>query len=162
MLSHLIKWNCDKNWYSYKFSEDTDTPLQKSYKITDHEYLTGHQIDGLGTIPPSEILNLVWQTFKSRLVPAIVFENCEFVEVVPLDNVDIFVSILPKSGKFEVCKDNKVVACGRVFVPDDIKKYQISVPCFEQKSSEILTQNEVYKTLNLKGYNYRWVKTDKY
>ncbi|KAJ3652951.1 hypothetical protein Zmor_018873 [Zophobas morio] len=158
MLSHLIKWNCDKNWYSYKFSEDTDTPLQKSYKITDHEYLTGHQIDGLGTIPPSEILNLVWQTFKSRLVPAIVFENCEFVEVVPLDNIDIFVSILPKSGKFEVCKDNKVVACGRVFVPDDIKKYQMSVPWFGQKSSETLTQNEVYKTLNLKGGLFQGVE----
>ena len=75
-----------------------------------------------------------------------------------LGTVDLSVSIMEGSGKFEICENGSVVVSGCVHVPDvPIMK----LPTFDQPSKsseeadlEHASTEDIYKHLRLRGYDY--------
>jgi len=73
------------------------------------------------------------------------------------DPVQIAVTILEGSGKFEICERGLVVASGRVAILKARASLWPNIPSpdsHRQNSKEFLTSSEVYKEFRLRGYDY--------
>lgn len=70
-----------------------------------------------------------------------------------------FVIMVQKgSGKFEVIEGDGIIASGVVQVPEDVSKERAALepygPCYSDELLE-LTSHDIYKELQLRGYNYQ-------
>ena len=126
-------------------------------------------ISGRSLVPATEYLNLVWKVFALQLcinqerLP-VVFENCRFLKAQPIGGniyLSLKISIHIHSGKFEIfeTESSSLVMTGKIFTPVDIEKYKTDLPIppinEEGGATEFLESNEIYRELNLRGYNYR-------
>ncbi|RZB39148.1 ketoacyl-synt, Ketoacyl-synt C, PS-DH and/or Thiolase N domain containing protein [Asbolus verrucosus] len=173
MISPLIKWKSDKSWYTYKYNSfyTLGESEQKEFQLTnlreECKFLTGHVIDGRTLIPATQYLNMVWETFLHcrRLPPKetpILFKNVRFIRAVMLPKtfyVSLWVNIQKGSGKFEVLENGSVVVTGWISSPKDVGLYRTDLAplALEEDPTLVLEQDEIYRELYIRGYNYRQV-----
>lgn len=79
---------------------------------------------------------------------------------ISLGTVTLSVSIMPATGKFEICENDAQVVSGTIFSPEgqflDRDQYS-AVKNILNKTESLefqLTKEEVYKELRLRGYDY--------
>jgi fatty acid synthase len=108
----------------------------------------------------------VWQTLSqswklSVINLPVVFEDCKFIRAVTMSKsgfIKLFVTIQRGSGNFEVLYKDMVVVTGRVSHCSNVSQEQTNLKPFDlcsKDATQILEQDEIYKELNLRGYNYR-------
>jgi fatty acid synthase len=116
--------------------------------------------------PATEYLRLVWQTFAEsrRLLVndlSVIFENCKFIRAVTMPKnglVKFIITIQRGNGNFEVMDKDGVVATGRITPCCNMSQEQVKLEPHVRNTEDptlILEQDEIYKELNLRGYNYR-------
>jgi fatty acid synthase len=116
--------------------------------------------------PATEYLRLVWQTFaESRRLLVndlpVIFENCKFIRAVtmPKDGpVKLIITIQRGTGNFEVMDKDAVLVTGRISHCSNMSQEQINLEPHVLTTKDptlILEQDEIYKELYLRGYNYR-------
>ncbi|KAJ3652417.1 hypothetical protein Zmor_018385 [Zophobas morio] len=170
MVSPSVQWNHDKSWTTYKFSDFTswDTE-QRVHRISllyeDHQFMSGHCIDGRNLLPATEYLHLVWQTYAQsrRLLSSdipVVFEDCKFMRAVTLPKsgyVKLLITIQRGTGKFEILEKDSMIVSGRIHPCPNASEQQVNLPNFHSFSDnklEILKQDDIYREFYLRGYNY--------
>ncbi|XP_018569755.1 fatty acid synthase-like [Anoplophora glabripennis] len=162
MISPYIRWNHNREKFVLKYSSTKDGVKTYKIQIADQEWahLSGHIIDGRNVFPTTGYLYIVWQTFsflkRMRFDDMqVVFENCRFLRsITMLEKCDLVlqVAIHSGTGNFEVVEGNSAVAIGRIYMSDD----ETNCPFQEcgEKTHLPLNENDVYKELRLRGYNY--------
>jgi fatty acid synthase len=116
--------------------------------------------------PATEYLRLVWQTFaQSRRLLVndlpVIFENCKFIRAVTMPKnglVKLIITIQRGTGNFEVIDKDAVLVTGRISRCSNMSREQINLEPHVLNTEDptlILEQDEIYKELNLRGYNYR-------
>jgi fatty acid synthase len=108
----------------------------------------------------------VWQTLSqswklSVINFPVIFEDCKFIRAVTMPKssfIKLFVTIQRGSGNFEVMHNGMVVVTGRIYHCSNVSQEQTNLKPFHlcsEDATQILEQDEIYKELNLRGYNYR-------
>lgn len=72
----------------------------------------------------------------------------------------LLVMIQRGSGNFEIFEKNSVVVTGRIRAVEDVTTHWVDLKPHtwdDTDSTQILEQDEVYRELTLRGYNYRQV-----
>jgi hypothetical protein len=72
--------------------------------------------------------------------------------------IKLFVTIQRGSGNFEVLYKDMVIVTGRISHCSNMSQEQTNLKPFDlcsKDETQILEQDEIYKELNLRGYNYR-------
>lgn len=69
-------------------------------------------------------------------------------------NVKFIVNIFKETGNFEVCENGSVKVTGKIRVSEKIDKEQTKLPIPVVLQKYELQKNDIYKDLNLKGYEY--------
>ncbi|KAJ3619939.1 hypothetical protein MTP99_003942 [Tenebrio molitor] len=171
MISPMVKWVHDKSWFAYKYThliasdaEQMDYHVSNDYE--EFKHIAGHVVDGRNLVPAMEYLRLVWQTFaQSRRLLVnnlpVIFENCKFIRAVTIPKnglVKLIITIQRGTGNFEVMDKDAVVVTGRISHCSNMSQEQINLEPHVLNTEDptlILEQDEIYKKLNLQGYNYR-------
>ena len=69
--------------------------------------------------------------------------------------VKLEVSITPGAGTFEVCENDALVVSGRISVPEgDVLEVPVDCGCPTSEDTITLSQEDIYKELRLRGYDY--------
>ncbi|GFO07685.1 fatty acid synthase [Plakobranchus ocellatus] len=129
-------------------------------------YLIDHQVDGRELFPACGCLVLAWKALAS-------LRGKEFDQMpARLTNVEIHqamflrksgaatvtVSVMPWSGEFQVCENENLLASGYVTSPDsdflETTQHTKTSTLKDWPKTLVMTQNEVYKELILRGYEY--------
>lgn len=169
MISPLIQWNHEENWFVPPFGEDgkQEGPCQTIVKIDLNEgewnFITDYIIDDRNLFPASAYLYIVWKVFasmkkKSMEELKVVFEDIIFNRATHVRKdveVEFSVNILKASGIFEILESSECVASGRIALKDDCEEECNNA--LNKKISENITlvEEDVYKELRLKGYDFR-------
>ncbi|RZC40858.1 Ketoacyl-synt C, ketoacyl-synt, and/or PS-DH domain containing protein, partial [Asbolus verrucosus] len=170
MISPLIKWNYKRTWYTYKFEGFMITDAEHrefnfSMQYDEHKFMQGHIIDGRNLFPATAYLNMVWETYvQSRRLAIIdvpiVFESCRFIRAVTMPKrgyCNLYVSIQRGTGIFEIMEKDALVVTGRIYSPEDVEAHKSNFALSnldEHDPSLVLEQDEIYRELYLRGYNY--------
>jgi fatty acid synthase len=182
-LSHLVKWDHQQSWNTPKYEDfllgaKDDLPANTSRYTIDvgsfdeDTYLTGHQIDGRVLYPATGYLYLIWKTLAKMQGIAeleqlpVVFENVEIHRATILANkeqnnmptkVTFTVTIAPKNGIFEVVEGDTIVVTGRVYTPEQPIEFETvpQVSWTGRQKTDLMEQEEIYKELRLRGYEYQ-------
>lgn len=74
--------------------------------------------------------------------------------------INLLVTIQKGSGNFEILEKDSTVVSGRIEFSSDVDQQQCDFGSFDLKDdrSEILEQDEIYREMYLRGYNYRQEK----
>ncbi|XP_076267679.1 fatty acid synthase-like [Rhynchophorus ferrugineus] len=171
MISPAIKWKHDKSWHVFKFtSYNNNVKIDEKSSMfclgqTDHEYISGHIIDGRNLFPAMGYLHMVWDLFAymnyiSMMEMKVVFENCRFISActMPSEKVNVLslhVMIHRQSGNFQISHEDTVVVKGRIRIA---LKNETQLATLEKlditNQSIFMTKKDIYKELKLRGYNY--------
>lgn len=169
MISPLIRWNHNENWFVPPFGDIARTvgPCEKLVKIDLNEpnwsFITDYVIDGRNLFPASAYLYMVWKVFadmKERFVEdlEVVFEDIRFerATLIPKEGeVEFLVKILKGSGCFQIIESDACVAIGRVGLKEGLRNEQFEEVWEGDGGEEIVAkENDVYKELRLRGYDY--------
>lgn len=132
-------------------------------KRPDLKYLVGHVISGRNLFPAAGYLKLVLELLEishSRLLENmdLVFENCKFIRAVNFSpnsamNFDVAIQ---DNGKFEITTGPDLLVTGVVRFMDINKEQFVDLPLpqVDYKEKIFLQKKDIYKELNLRGYNY--------
>jgi fatty acid synthase len=91
----------------------------------------------------------------------VIFENCKFIRAVTMPKnvpVKLIITIQRGTGNFEVMDKDAVVVTGRITPCSNMSQEQINLESHVLNTEDptlILEQDEIYKELHLRGYNYR-------
>ncbi|XP_017298475.1 fatty acid synthase-like [Diaphorina citri] len=130
-----------------------------SLKNDDDKSLAGHKINGRVLYPAAGYMTLVWKALSKSKQEwfenvGVRFEDLRFLKptvLSPEGTVRLKVTILPSSGRFEITENDAIVVEGKVQVlPEQDSQKPLSTTSFELT----LPQEDIYKELNLRGYNY--------
>lgn len=178
MISSMVSqaWDHSIDWIVPKV-EDFETGSGSSSADTSYEidvsedspdrYLIDHQVDGRPLFPACGSLVLAWQTLAK-------IKGLDFQQMpVRLSNVQIkqamflptsgsatvTVSVMPKTGEFQICENENILACGVVTSPEgpclETDQYLKTESVLVNKPvTEVLTKDEVYRELIARGYEY--------
>ncbi|CAI6352158.1 unnamed protein product [Macrosiphum euphorbiae] len=169
MIAPLVRWEHSEDWYvtMYRVQDKIksgERNISISLKDEEHEYLSGHVIDGRNLFPATGYLVMAWETLalmRGELyseVP-VVFENVRFQRAtnIPKDgNVEFIVMVQKGSGTFEVVESGAPVVTGRLYIPTDVNNEMIDMPPHPDEPNDTdLNIKDIYKELRLRGYNYK-------
>ncbi|XP_060866838.1 fatty acid synthase-like [Metopolophium dirhodum] len=169
MIAPLVRWEHSEDWYvtMYRVQDKIksgERNISISLKDEEHEYLSGHVIDGRNLFPATGYLVMAWETLalmRGELyseVP-VVFENVRFQRAtnIPKDgNVEFIVMVQKGSGTFEVVESGAPVVTGRLYIPTDANNEMIDMPPHPDEPNDTdLNIKDIYKELRLRGYNYK-------
>ncbi|XP_059474548.1 fatty acid synthase-like [Neocloeon triangulifer] len=168
MISPLVRWQHSDDWHVaiYKNESKLETgerTVAVDLQEEDNIFLTGHCIDGRILFPATGYLFLAWETFalmSNKMITdvPIVFENVKFLRAtnVPKDGAVTFTIMVTKgTGHFEVVESGSTVVTGRLSQPENVAKEQLDLPPATPTNDQPpLLQEDVYKELRLRGYNY--------
>ncbi|EZA46534.1 Fatty acid synthase, partial [Ooceraea biroi] len=128
-------------------------------------YLAGHRLEGRVFFPGVGYLVLIWKIFAQmhgihfERLP-VIFENVHFQRstIIPKEGAITFlINIFRETGFFQICESNSVVITGNIRVSKNIKKEQLDLPPLSpptDKENLPMNTGDVYKQLNLQGYEY--------
>lgn len=168
MLASMIEWDHSTEWavahFGGKGARSGESVIEVDLSTESDKYLEGHTIDGRILFPATGYMTLAWKTF-AKLKNAdfeklpVVFENIQFhrATIMPKDGVvKFYINIMEGSGNFEIVEGGSIAASGRIYEPEDIKKEMLDIPKpFEiQEDLLPLSENDIYKDLRLRGYDY--------
>lgn len=169
MINSLIKWDHSIEWsvadFSGKGSRTGESVIEVDLSKENDAYLAGHTIDGRVLFPATGYLTLAWKTFAKiqgtdfEKLP-VILEDVQFhrATIMPKEgSVKFLVNIFDGTGEFEICEGGSVAVSGKISVPENVEKQQLTLPVPTSKSdSDILELNksDVYKDLRLRGYDY--------
>ncbi|KAL1462250.1 hypothetical protein WDU94_014101, partial [Cyamophila willieti] len=138
-----------------------------SLKNDEDKSLAGHKINGRVLYPAAGYLTLVWKVLSKSKEEwfenvGVQFEDVRFLKptvLSPEGTVHLKVTILPSSGRFEITENSTLIVDGKVALlsKDETppKLLQEISPSFEKTLT--LHREEIYKELNLRGYNYEGI-----
>ncbi|KAI5709648.1 hypothetical protein M8J75_001994 [Diaphorina citri] len=162
MISPTVKWDHSIQYQVPSFLPQNNSgqnDFEISLKNDDDKSLAGHKINGRVLYPAAGYMTLVWKALsKSRQEwfenVGVRFEDLRFLKptvLSPEGTVRLKVTILPSSGRFEITENDAIVVEGKVQVlPEQDSQKPLSTTSFELT----LPQEDIYKELNLRGYNY--------
>lgn len=172
MINSLIEWDHSIEWsvadFSGKGNRTGESVIEVDLSKENDAYLAGHTIDGRILFPATGYLTLVWKTFAKlqntdyEKLP-VILEDVQFhrATIMPKEgSVKFLVNIFDGTGEFEICEGGSVAVSGKVSVPENVEKAQLSLPVPLSKSNaELLELNtsDVYKDLRLRGYDYNGI-----
>ncbi|KAJ8668386.1 hypothetical protein QAD02_010049 [Eretmocerus hayati] len=169
-ISHLIKWEHSQNWPSHKYEYHEKNTAGERFVFIDtrnSEYssLVGHVIDGRNLFPATGHLFLVWETFsmmndKHFSKMPVLFKDVQFLRATNLPKegeIILRININIGTGRFEVAESKTTVASGFVFDKSHPNAYLVDTCDDENGAEEILTNDDIYKRLKLKGCDYTGV-----
>lgn len=164
MISPIIKWNHDENYFVPYFDHfNTYERRNICVNISDKgfEFLQGHIIDGKILFPGTGWLHVVWETFGMMMgihytKVKVVFEDVKFLRATSLaKNQDVFVTINIHrgSGRFEVIEGKSAIANGYIKTGENVTQTEIEVE--SKEDAVIMSEPDFYKELRLRGYYHQ-------
>nr|XP_018905067.1 PREDICTED: fatty acid synthase [Bemisia tabaci]XP_018905075.1 PREDICTED: fatty acid synthase [Bemisia tabaci] len=168
MLQSLIKWDHSIEWavasFAGKGSRSGESVIDIDLSKESDAYLAGHTIDGRIIFPGTGYIVLVWKTFakingKSMEELPVVLEDIQLhrATIMPKEgSVKFLVNIFEGSGEFELVEGGSVAVSGKIRIPEDIDKEQLTLPepTYADTQNLPLKTNDIYKDLRLRGYDY--------
>ncbi|KAF5273270.1 hypothetical protein FQR65_LT04692 [Abscondita terminalis] len=178
-ISPLIQWKHEHEWPVFKYNLKDLRCLTVTVNLSneDWKFLSGHVIDGSNLFPASAYLVIAWNCYLklNHLVQddtKIIFENIRFLRATILSNQKPLVltfAFTKIQDKFEVCFDlqnkynfkvhfqvregDECLVSGFIRKSVSLKSNRIG---FSKKTSKkVLINKDIYKKLNLHGYNYK-------
>ncbi|XP_021929696.1 fatty acid synthase-like isoform X3 [Zootermopsis nevadensis] len=174
MISPLVRWEHSQDWFVMKYmvQEKVKSSGERSVSITlddmDMKYLSGHVIDGRNLFPAMGYLELVWESIgimnsQVHTELPVVFEDVQFHRVtnIPKEgSIEFAIMVQKGSGKFEVSEKGTAIVSGTVRIPENISHEMASLESYEPNSINSwleLSSDDIYKELQLRGYNYQGI-----
>ncbi|KAF5295889.1 hypothetical protein FQR65_LT10377 [Abscondita terminalis] len=161
-ISPLIRWKHDYNWpvFNYDLTHLNKLIVTIGLDHKDWKFLSGHVIDGRILFPATAYLVIAWNCYLklNHLVKEetkIVFENVKFHRMTILSSqksLTLLVNFLNVQNKFEVSEDSECLATGTIRSIEHVSDY-ITKPL--KTSKKTMCSKDIYKKLNLHGYNYK-------
>ncbi|KAG5347678.1 FAS synthase, partial [Acromyrmex charruanus] len=167
MISPSIRWCHSENWLTssaeQKYIKSRGRYINIILDDEDHEYMSGHMIDGRNLLPAMGYLVFVWQTIglmkgSMHTTIPIVFEDVKFIRAAHLsknDTTELFVAI-QKDGRFEITEGDSVLVTGTVYETENPEEEMIPIDLLPENNDEEehMTARDIYKELKLRGYQY--------
>ncbi|CAL1296657.1 unnamed protein product [Larinioides sclopetarius] len=167
MISPLIKWDHSETWRVAKWDKNTNkylmiTEVNVSSDESPDKYILDHCIDGRCLYPASGYLVLVWKAlaeFKGKDVASfpVKFEEVKIHRATLLSKTAStkFLVITNAGGEFEISEGSKTVCTGRIYpYKESVKNHESELLKSNDLESLPLNQNDIYKELKLRGYEY--------
>lgn len=170
-ISPLIQWDHQEDWFviSYRNAGKTERyerTIGVNVKETEWNYVSGHVIDGRNLFPATAYLYIAWHTLATAMGKIIedtevIFENVRFNRATTISkegSVDFTVSICKGGGYFEVVEGDVAVVSGGVKLKAKLCEEQFNQTIetiFDGDEVILPNENDIYKELRLRGYNYR-------
>ncbi|XP_063827966.1 fatty acid synthase [Ostrinia nubilalis] len=168
-LASSVLWDHGVEWAVANFAAPArsgENVIEIDLNRAEDEFLMGHEIDGRVLFPATGYLTLVWRTMaklhnKKPEELAVVIENVAFRRATILTRdapVRFLVNVLEGTGEFNVCEAGAAVVTGTVRVAADPAAERLPLDVADvppANPAEIpLEEDDVYKELRLRGYNY--------
>lgn len=173
-IAPLIQWDHRDDWFVISYrnagkSSRYERTVGVNVRETEWNYVSGHVIDGRNLFPATGYLYIAWHTLATALGKIIedtevVFENVRFNRATTISkegSVEFSVAIHKGSGYFEVVEGDAAVVTGAVELKERLRCEQFNERremIFDEDEEILPQENDVYKELRLRGYNYRFVK----
>ncbi|XP_036142639.1 fatty acid synthase-like [Monomorium pharaonis] len=167
MISPSIRWKHSEDWFvpSCKIDKNVERKryIEISLKDIEHDYLTGHVIDGRILLPATGYLVLVWQTIgimKGLMFSTIpiIFQDVKFIRATHLtkNNTVTLRIAIQRDGKFEITEGDSVVVTGTAYDISNPEQEMTSIDLLSEDydEEEQMTTRDIYKELKLRGYQY--------
>ncbi|XP_032690865.1 fatty acid synthase-like [Odontomachus brunneus] len=126
--------------------------------------MSGHVIDGRNLLPATGYIQLIWKMvgmLEGKLYNnmPIVFEDVKFIRATLLPDqraVQLTLMVQKGTGKFEIIEGDNVIVTGRVHVPLELDKDNVSIDYLpkDDDEEEVIQTRDIYKELKLRGYQY--------
>ncbi|GAB1597533.1 fatty acid synthase-like, partial [Argonauta hians] len=173
MLNSVFKWDHSESWDVPSIDQFLSSGSGKencsviecdvsSEEAKDY-YLVGHVIDGRVLFPATGYLVLAWRAFAKMLAAfyeqlSVQFDNITIHRATILPNagkLKFEISIMQITGEFEIVENGSLVASGRIKAVQDLRSdIANNKNTHSVDISEDLNKSEVYRILNLRGYDY--------
>ncbi|RLU26123.1 hypothetical protein DMN91_002289 [Ooceraea biroi] len=170
MIGSLVKWDHSITWEVPTYHQITsgqagDYVVTVDLSNETDAYLAGHRLEGRVFFPGVGYLVLIWKIFAQmhgihfERLP-VIFENVHFQRstIIPKEGAITFlINIFRETGFFQICESNSVLITGNIRVSKNIKKEQLDLPPLSpptDKENLPMNTGDVYKQLNLQGYEY--------
>lgn len=174
-IASLVRWDHSQEWDVARFSSSpagSDYEVKVDLDSEEHRYLEGHTIDGRVIFPATGYMVLAWQALcrlqgSNWQETPVTFSDVILHQATVLSSssgsssstTTLVVRILPTKGEFEVVVSGSVAASGRIHmgVEDSAEGKTLLHFLKESKASDHekrLQQQDVYKELRLRGYQY--------
>ncbi|CAL1299396.1 unnamed protein product [Larinioides sclopetarius] len=168
MISSLIKWDHSESWCVAKWDKNTNqsqmiTEVNVGPDESPDKYILGHCIDGRCLYPATGYLVLVWKALaeikgKDVMSLPVTFEEVKIHRATVLSkaaSTKFLVDITNAGGEFEISEGGMTVCTGHIYSQEEGTKADASELL---KSNDLkslpLNQDDIYKELKLRGYDY--------
>lgn len=169
-LAGFVAWDHSLEWRVCKWNEfesfgksvEDVTSVNISSEEDSEKYIEGHKIDGRVLYPATGYMVLAWKALAKRmgkqwLDMPIVFENVNFHRATIISTsgvVKLYLNMMGTSGQWEITEGGTVAASGRVYMPEDKHFLNSNIPEVPKNATFELCASDIYKELNLRGYEY--------
>ncbi|XP_031358293.1 fatty acid synthase-like [Photinus pyralis] len=166
MISPLIKWNYDMDWFTMVHTEEVLHPgtqvIPLINKDIDWSILPGHVIDGMTIMPATGFLFMVWETYcKIVDVPIagsrVSFDNVRFhkaVHISKISEMEFKITITRGTNRFEIGDVDEVIVSGSIRTLSHTDEFIDLSLSPEDDGGISFATKDIYKELRLRGYNY--------
>nr|KAF7429600.1 hypothetical protein H0235_005998 [Vespula pensylvanica] len=159
-ISSLVRWEHSMDWQTEQINAERSFVLD--LKSDKYKFLQDFRIGDIVIIPMAIYLKLVLDIYLDiigdKIVESFAFENIYVYDVllrVPKNgDLTLFIMVFKGSGNFEVkTKDGSMIASGTIRSTQSTDR-EISDLSSLQEQSEIITKEDVYTDLLVRGYEY--------
>ncbi|KAK4878174.1 hypothetical protein RN001_010680 [Aquatica leii] len=163
LISPLIEWHHEENWHvlKYQLTDLSKHVVTISVNHSDWKFLKGHVVDDRNLLPGAAYLFIVWKCYlyiKSLLMNEtnILFEDVKFYRSSVLSKkrpLILTVNLTKIQNRFEIIEDNECLVTGKISSPTADFELDTNF-LLNTKSQKTMDTRDIYKKLNLHGYNY--------
>ncbi|GBN54927.1 Fatty acid synthase [Araneus ventricosus] len=167
MISPLIKWDHSESWRVAKWDKNTNrsqmiTEVNVGSDESPDKCILDHRVDGRCLYPATGYLVLVWKVLaeikgKDVMSLPVTFEEVKIhrATVLSKEASTKFLVDISNAGEFEISEGGMTVCTGRVYSQEESVKTDSSELLESNDLKSLpLNQNDIYKELKLRGYDY--------